>query len=117
VIIDELRKASDKIEQQEIERARAQIRAQLLMGQESPAARAGQIARQMMLYGRTISNAELMERLAGITVERLTDLAGRLFFDTVPTLSAIGPLEHLAPMADIVHSLTHVRAASTQAAE
>ena len=33
-----------------------------------------------------------MERLAGITIDRLTDLAGRLFFDTVPTLSAIGPV-------------------------
>jgi predicted Zn-dependent peptidase len=107
VIIDELRKVTDRIDQQEIERARAQIRAQLMMGQESPAARAGQMARQMMLYGRTISNTELMDRLAGITIERLTDLAGRLFFDTVPTLSAIGPLEQLAPMEDIVGSLGH----------
>jgi len=106
VIIDELHKSAATIEQKEIERARAQIRAQLLMGQESPAARAGQIARQMMLYGRPISNQEMMERLEGITVKRLTDLAGRLFFDTVPTLSAIGPLEHLAPMEDITASLS-----------
>ncbi|OWV94819.1 peptidase M16 [Rhizobium sp. R72] len=106
VIIDELHKSAATIEQKEIERARAQIRAQLLMGQESPAARAGQIARQMMLYGRPISNQEMMERLEGITVDRLTDLAGRLFFDTVPTLSAIGPLEHLAPMEDIAASLS-----------
>jgi predicted Zn-dependent peptidase len=76
------------------------------MGQESPAARAGQVARQMMLYGRPISNPEMMERLEGITVERLTDLAGRLFYDTVPTLSAIGPLEQLAPMEDITASLS-----------
>ncbi len=106
VIIDELHKSAATIAQKEIERARAQIRAQLLMGQESPAARAGQIARQMMLYGRPISNQEMMERLEGITVDRLTDLAGRLFFDTVPTLSAIGPLEHLAPMEDIAASLS-----------
>jgi len=106
VIIEELRKASQTIDQQEIERSRAQIRAQLLMGQESPAARAGQIARQMMLYGRPISNQEMMERLQGITVERLTDLAGRLFFDTVPTLSAIGPLDHLAPMDEISGALS-----------
>ncbi|KQV37493.1 peptidase M16 [Rhizobium sp. Root73] len=116
VIIDELRKSSMKIEQQEIDRARAQIRAQLLMGQESPAARAGQIARQMMLYGRPIPNEELMERLSGITIERLTDLAGRLFFDTVPTLSAIGPVEKLAPMDDILGALSNkavrVRAAN-----
>jgi predicted Zn-dependent peptidase len=107
VIISELRKASEKIDISEIDRARAQIRAQLLMGQESPAARAGQIARQMMLYGRPISNTELMERLSGITPERLTDLAGRLFFDTKPCLSAIGPLEHLAPMSDIAASLSN----------
>ncbi|MBB3592207.1 putative Zn-dependent peptidase [Rhizobium sp. BK529] len=106
VIIDELHKSADSIHQKEIERARAQIRAQLLMGQESPAARAGQIARQMMLYGRPISNPEMMERLEGITIERLTDLAGRLFYDTVPTLSAIGPLEQLAPMEDITASLS-----------
>lgn len=106
VIIDELKKSSERIDQQEIERARAQIRAQLLMGQESPAARAGQIARQMMLYGRIIPNNEMMERLAGITTERLTDLAGRLFFDTTPTLSAIGPLDQLAPLEKIVASLS-----------
>ncbi|MDM9626691.1 pitrilysin family protein [Rhizobium sp. S152] len=115
VIIDELHKSAASIDQKEIERARAQIRAQLLMGQESPAARAGQIARQMMLYGRPISNPEMMERLEGITVDRLTDLAGRLFFDTVPTLSAIGPLEHLAPMEDIAASLTAPAVQSKQA--
>ncbi|MGF9693109.1 MULTISPECIES: M16 family metallopeptidase [unclassified Rhizobium] len=106
VILDELRKSSEVIHQQEIDRARAQIRAQLLMGQESPAARAGQIARQMILYGRIIPNGEMMERLEGITTQRLTDLAGRLFFDTVPTLSAIGPIEKLASLTDITASLT-----------
>jgi predicted Zn-dependent peptidase len=107
VIIDELRKSTGRIDQQEIDRARAQIRAQLLMAQESPSARAGQIARQMMLYGRPIPNHELMERLAGITTSRLTDLAGRLFFDTPPTLSAIGPVERLAPMDHIIASLSN----------
>ncbi|MCR6723038.1 M16 family metallopeptidase [Agrobacterium fabrum] len=106
VIVDELRKSSETIHQDEINRARAQIRAQLLMGQESPAARAGQIARQMMLYGRPIPNEEMMTRLEDITRERLTDLAGRLFFDTVPTLSAIGPLEQLPPLSDITAALS-----------
>ena len=115
VIIEELRKASQSIDQQEIERSRAQIRAQLLMGQESPAARAGQIARQMMLYGRPISNQEMMDRLEGITTERLTDLAGRLFFDTVPTLSAIGPLDKLASLDDIVGSLSEPHKAKAAA--
>ncbi|OLP45605.1 M16 family metallopeptidase [Rhizobium oryziradicis] len=116
VIIQELHKSAEKIEQQEINRSRAQIRAQLLMGQESPAARAGQIARQMMLYGRSISNTELMERLEGITVDRLTDLAGRLFFEGAPTISAIGPVEKLAPMSDIVDALAGINNPSMKTA-
>lgn len=115
VILDELRKSSQTIHQEEIDRARAQIRAQLLMGQESPAARAGQIARQMMLYGRPIPNEEMMERLNDITRERLTDLAGRLFFDTVPTLSAIGPLEKLPPLSDITAALSAQQPARIEA--
>jgi predicted Zn-dependent peptidase len=117
VVIDELRKSSDAIHQEEIDRARAQIRAQLLMGQESPAARAGQIARQMMLYGRPISNSELMDRLAGITTDRLTDLAGRLFFNTTPTLSAIGPVDQLASMDEISQLLNGGAARHKTAAE
>jgi predicted Zn-dependent peptidase len=106
VILGELRHAAENIDQQEIERSRAQIRASLLMAQESPAARAGQIARQMLLYGRPIPNEELLERLANITPERLTDLAGRLFFDTVPTFAAIGPVERLMSYREISETLS-----------
>ncbi len=106
VILSELRKVAETIDQQEIERSRAQIRASLLMAQESPAARAGQIARQMLLYGRPIPNEELMDRLANITPKRLTDLAGRLFFDSVPTFAAIGPIERLTTYDDISASLS-----------
>jgi predicted Zn-dependent peptidase len=116
VVIEELRKSAERIDQQEIDRARAQIRAQLLMGQESPAARAGQIARQMMLYGRPIPNEEMMERLEGITTQRLTDLAGRLFFDTVPTMSAVGPIEQLAPISDISAALSSPEPTTQKAA-
>jgi hypothetical protein len=48
----------------------------------------------------------MMERLEGITTQRLTDLAGRLFFDTVPTLSAVGPIAQLPSMEEIAASLS-----------
>ena len=116
VVVNELKKASESIRQEEIDRARAQIRAQLLMGQESPAARAGQIARQMMLYGRPIPNNELMQRLSDITTDRLTDLAGRLFFDKTPTLSAIGPVDDLTRYDDLIQSLSGSMAREHQSA-
>ena len=116
VIVEELRKVADHVDAVEIDRARAQIRSQLLMAQESPAARAGQIARQMMLYGRPIPNEELMERLSGIDQDRLTDLAGRLFFDRTPTLAAIGPVDQLSSYDEISRTLSR-SAAHRSAAE
>ncbi|MBV1759859.1 pitrilysin family protein [Hoeflea sp.] len=105
VILSELAKAADGVEEQEINRSRAQVRSGLLMAQESPAARASQIARQMLLFGRPVSNEELMERLANLTPKRLSDLAGRLFFDTPVTVSAIGPVGELLSIPDMVHTL------------
>jgi predicted Zn-dependent peptidase len=101
VVMTELAKIAENIDQQGIDRARAQIRSGLLMTQESPAARAGQLARQMMLFGRLISNEELMERLENINTDRLTDLAGRLFFGEKITLSAVGPIDQLVSLEEM----------------
>ena len=106
VIIDELCKVADHVDNSEIERAWTQFRAGLLMAHESPTARASQIARQMLLFGRPIPNEELMDRLANITPQRLTDLSGRLFFDTPITLSAVGPLARLLPLNEIATALS-----------
>ena len=95
VIVAELQRASEDIVQEELDRARAQIRSGLLMAMESPAARAGQIARQFLLFGRQIPNAELMERLDALSVERIKDLAGRIFHESKPTLTAVGPVDEL----------------------
>lgn len=94
LMINELRKAGESIEQVELDRARAQYRAGLIMSAESPASRASQIARQLLLFGRPIGKDELMGRLAALTTERLTDLASRLF-STRPTVAAIGPIGSL----------------------
>ena len=95
LILKELRRAADDIDQSELERARAQFRASLLMSGESAPSRAGQIARQILLFGRPIPNEELLDRLAGLTVERLRDLSTRLFTSSAPTVSAIGPVDRL----------------------
>ncbi|MEL6948098.1 MAG: pitrilysin family protein, partial [Pseudomonadota bacterium] len=107
VLIDELKKAADHIGQDELNRARAQIHAGLMMSQESPAARAGQIARQILLFGRPIGNDELMERLNAITVDRLQDLSGRLFLEGVPTISALGPVGAVPSADEIKARLGH----------
>ena len=105
VILDELKRASDDISTEEADRARAQIRSGLMMSMESPAARAGTIARQLLLFGRTISNEELMERLEAVSAERLRDLAGRLFTESVPTIAAVGDIRHIMDQSAVSSAL------------
>ncbi len=104
VIIGELQKAGEDILQEELDRARAQYRAGLIMSAESCSSRASQIARQLLLFGRPIAKEELMERLSALTTERLTDLASRLF-STRPTITAVGPVGTLAPYESLLDSL------------
>ncbi|WP_442578639.1 M16 family metallopeptidase [Mesorhizobium sp. ASY16-5R] len=104
VIIEELQRAGEQIEQSELDRARAQYRAGLIMSAESAASRASQIARQILLFGRPIAKEELMGRLSALTIERLTDLSGRMF-STVPTVTGVGPVGTLASYDQIRDSL------------
>ncbi|MFK7903309.1 MAG: M16 family metallopeptidase [Nitratireductor sp.] len=101
IILDELKRAADDISVEEVDRARAQIRAGLMMSLESPASRAAQLARQVMLFGRPIENDELMERLIAISPERLRDLAGRLFTSSTPTVAAVGAIDRVMGQEEI----------------
>lgn len=93
VMLGELERAAHDIDGRELDRARAQLRAGLLMTLESPAGRAGQIARQMLLFGRTIPTGELVERINSITVEAVRSLAGEVFTQSEPTVAAVGALD------------------------
>ncbi|MEO1747164.1 MAG: pitrilysin family protein, partial [Pseudomonadota bacterium] len=105
LIIGELQKVPDSLEQKELNRARAQFRASLMMSSESAPARAGQIARQVLLFGRPIDNEEFLERLDALTIERLEDLAYRMFSSDAPTIAAVGPVEKLTSRQDFGSNL------------
>ncbi len=104
VIIEELQKAGEQINQSELDRARAQYRAGLVMSGESASSRASQIARQLLLFGRPITREELMTRLSALTIERLTDLSARMF-STLPTVTGVGPIGTLPSYDNIRNSL------------
>ncbi|MFT4079850.1 M16 family metallopeptidase [Rhodomicrobium lacus] len=55
----------------ELARAKAQIKAGLFMSLESCESRAGQIAWDLMVFGRPISNEELIEKVDGVTREHV----------------------------------------------
>jgi predicted Zn-dependent peptidase len=98
VMLGELERAVHDIDGRELDRARAQLRAGLLMTLESPAARAGQLARQFLLFGRPIPIDELTAKIEAITVDDVRKLAGDIFTGSRPTVAAVGALDGM--MAD-----------------
>ncbi|MDC9823632.1 pitrilysin family protein [Devosia sp. ZB163] len=105
VVLDELRKATETITDEEVFRVRNQIRAGLLMSLESPSSRAGQLARQQILWGRPIPLQETVDRINRITSERVKQIARQIFDAGKVSLAGIGPVAKLPDYRDIAAQL------------
>jgi predicted Zn-dependent peptidase len=64
--------------EREVTRAKAQLKAGLLMSLESSGARAEQMARHLLVHGRLLTPDELVARVDDVTVERVRTFAQRL---------------------------------------
>jgi predicted Zn-dependent peptidase len=89
--IDELRRAADDLSEEEIARARAQLKAGLLMGLEGASARAERNARMLALWDRVPPTAETVARIDAVDAAAVRDLAGRLCVSR-PALTLLGPV-------------------------
>ncbi len=90
VLFDELERVTRDLEEAELARSRAQMRASLLMSMESPATRASQIARQILAFGEPLDMTDMLERIAAVTPGDIRALAARLLSGSVPTLASVG---------------------------
>ncbi|MDZ4382232.1 MAG: pitrilysin family protein [Parvibaculum sp.] len=93
VLSGELGRIGVDVNEAEVARARAQIKAGLMMGLESSSSRAEQIARQYMIHGRVLPIAELIEKVDAVDAAAVGRFAGRLLGGKRFALSAIGPLK------------------------
>lgn len=64
--VDELKRAADDLTEAEVARSRAQLRAGLLMGLESPSSRAERNARLLSIWGRIPAVAEAVARIDAV---------------------------------------------------
>jgi predicted Zn-dependent peptidase len=90
VTLDELQKVQGEVSLAELARARAQVKAGLLMSLESTGSRCEQLARQIQVFGRVIPTAETVQKIEAVGVADVQRAAARLF-RAAPTLAAMGP--------------------------
>lgn len=90
VIGVELKRAAEHAPSaQELSRAKAQLKAGLMMSLESSSARAEQMARNLLSHGRILSAEELIAKVDDVTAEHVRDLAAQLMQEE-PAIIVVG---------------------------
>ncbi len=106
VTIDEIGKATENLNDAEVRRVKAQMKAGLLMALESSEARIGQLARQILAYGRPIPLDEIVAKVDAVTVESARAAGRALLRRSPPAIAALGPGSGLESTAAIAESLS-----------
>jgi len=106
VVCAELLKLTHDVRSEELMRAKAQVRASLLMSQESSVSRAEKLAGNYAAYGRYIPTTEVIEKIEAIELKDITKLAARILGQkTSPTFITIGKVDKVYTLSDIVKKL------------
>lgn len=90
-IVDRL--AQDGVTQEELDRAREQAKANVLLGLESVQARMSHLGTSTLLYGQVRQPEEILAAYDQITREQLRELAEEMFRFSQASLSAVGRVQ------------------------
>ncbi len=100
--LDEMKRAASDMAQMEVERARAQMKAGLLMGLESPSNRAERLARMVQIWGRVPDLSEVVAHIDAVTLRDVRLLAEQTISTAPAAMALYGPVAS-APSLEAVH--------------
>ena len=106
VIVGEIAGAAETVAEPEVARAKAQMKAGLLMALESSSARINRLASNIIMRGRPMPVEELVEKIDAVTVETVRAAGRALIARGQMATAAIGPGSGLESAAAIAESLT-----------
>jgi predicted Zn-dependent peptidase len=81
--------AANGVSEKEVQRAKAQMKAGLLMSLEGSSARAEQMARHLLVYGRLRTSAELIAKVDSVTSDSVKMFAHRVL-RAAPSVAVVG---------------------------
>jgi predicted Zn-dependent peptidase len=106
VVVDEIAGLAETMTEAEVARAKAQMKAGLLMALESSGARIEQLARQMIIWGRPLPLHELVEKVDAVTVASARAAGRALITRGKMATAVLGLGSGLESAAAIAESLT-----------
>ena len=102
-----LAEAAHALDENEIRRAKAQMKVSTLAALELPGHSAQQLARQMQIYGRPLDVEEVMARIDRVSVEGVRK-TGASMLRSPPTIATIGSVGKVPGQAKIAEALKGV---------
>ncbi len=99
ITIDEMKRAATDMTPEEVARARAQMKAGMLMGLESPSNRAERLARLVQIWDKVPPLSDTIARIDAVTSERLLTFAEQMASTAPAALALYGPIEGAPTLA------------------
>ncbi|MFA6056347.1 MAG: insulinase family protein, partial [Thermodesulfovibrionales bacterium] len=93
LILKELYDLKNTIQDTELQRAKNQLKGNIILGLESTGSRMNNIARQEIYHGRYLSPKEIMREIDAITIEQVRELCGNLIKKDSLSLTVYGPVQ------------------------
>ncbi|WP_424941978.1 M16 family metallopeptidase [Aliiroseovarius crassostreae] len=97
--VQELTKAADEMTEKELERARTQLKAGLLMGLESPSSRAERMARLIGIWDRVPGLNETVEKIDAVTLSDLRAIGRKMAREAQMAMAVYGPADRALPLS------------------
>jgi predicted Zn-dependent peptidase len=101
VMCDEIRKIADGLDPAELKRARAQLKAGILMSLESTSSRCEHLAQHLLVYNELLDVPDLVARIEAVDNEAVRRVARRVMA-TRPTFTALGQVGRIEHFDRIV---------------
>ena len=101
VVCEQLLDVTQNLSDKEIDRARSQIKAGLMMGLESTSGRCEQLANQMLVHGRVIPLQETLQKIEAVTKSTIQNIAKKIFMNQKPTFACLGNLQNVPDFSTI----------------
>ncbi len=105
-IIDELRRSIEKISQNDLNKAKSQIKASLLMGLESTSNRCERLARTLSVWNRVIPLPETIDKINRVSLSHIRQFAEKIFSRPKPALALYGPIKNAPTLDKLVKKLS-----------
>ena len=105
ITISEMKRAAIDFEQAELDRARVQMKAGMLMGLESASSRVERLARMLIIWNRIPSLDEVVQKIDVVSLEDVRSFASNILLDKKPSLATYGPAANEISFSKLVDTL------------